>query len=193
MNRIHAPWAALCLSLALAGTPAFAGDPIPGIDITVNQAPGGRLTASGVTDPSGTVTFANLSAGAYTISIDDPSQLPAPAELEVSLPEGSPTKAFVQRGAAAAAVNRTTNGSLQPAVATLADGSALVVTVPARPATRALSAEPRLGAATERRPPAARAPGTGAAAPGQVTVTLRIDDGPRQIPESNLQRKETTE
>ncbi|MFA5803406.1 MAG: carboxypeptidase-like regulatory domain-containing protein [Melioribacteraceae bacterium] len=45
----------------------FAGDPVPGLDITIEQIPGGKKI-SGTTNSSGEVTFNNLRPGDYRIT-----------------------------------------------------------------------------------------------------------------------------
>ncbi|HXV73796.1 MAG TPA: carboxypeptidase-like regulatory domain-containing protein [Sphingomonadales bacterium] len=47
-------------------TPALAGDPVPGVDITLEQIPGGAVYTA-TSDAAGNVTFANLPAGKYAL------------------------------------------------------------------------------------------------------------------------------
>jgi len=49
---------------------AIAGDPIPGIDITVEQSPSG-VSQSGTTNANGEVNFAGLVTGNYTLTLSD--------------------------------------------------------------------------------------------------------------------------
>ena len=55
----------LCLSLHLV---AFAGDPIPGIDITVDQRPNG-IVKKGTTNASGEVIFSGLQPGPCVVTL----------------------------------------------------------------------------------------------------------------------------
>jgi hypothetical protein len=56
--------AAFCLGLAM---PAFAGDPIPGVDVKLTAANGKTIIVK--TDAEGTFSFNNLSEGTYSLSI----------------------------------------------------------------------------------------------------------------------------
>ena len=64
MNKFYAI-VLFCIPLS-----AFAGDPIPGIDITVEQSPPGA-SFSGTTDSNGEITFSGLAAGNYTLTLQD--------------------------------------------------------------------------------------------------------------------------
>lgn len=66
---MKSPLAALAFSLALAA-PAFATDPVPGVNINLGQVPGG-IVASAKTDAAGKVSFFNLPAGQYGIEVDN--------------------------------------------------------------------------------------------------------------------------
>ena len=59
----------LGLVLALSGSAATAGDPVPGIDIVLEQQPGGIRVATTVPDKSGRFTLHVKRPGNYTISI----------------------------------------------------------------------------------------------------------------------------
>jgi hypothetical protein len=49
---------------------AFAGDPIPGVDVGVGKNPGGSITIrNGTTDTKGIFTFSTLEAGSYQITV----------------------------------------------------------------------------------------------------------------------------
>ena len=75
------PLAALALSLALAAAPAFAGDPVPGVDVSLGQVPGG-IVASAKTDAGGKVSFFNLPAGRYGVEVDN-SSLAKPSVITI--------------------------------------------------------------------------------------------------------------
>lgn len=73
--------AALGAVLAIAAAPAFATDPLPGVDVSLGQVPGG-IVASGPTSSSGTVAFFNLPEGRYQISLDT-AKIRVPAVMTV--------------------------------------------------------------------------------------------------------------
>lgn len=56
-------------ALALAA-PAFATDPLPGVDVSLGQVPGG-IVASAKTNAAGKVSFFNLPVGQYGIEVDN--------------------------------------------------------------------------------------------------------------------------
>lgn len=59
--------AVLALILPLT---ALAGDPIPGVDIALEQNPGGIIVGRGETDAKGTVVFPDLKPGNYSAAIN---------------------------------------------------------------------------------------------------------------------------
>lgn len=71
------------LFLALTGLSfAWATDPVPGVNVNLGQVPGG-IIATASTDDKGQVTFYDLPPGTYSVSLADPSKLPAAARLSV--------------------------------------------------------------------------------------------------------------
>lgn len=78
--------AALCL-LLFAAAPAWAGDPIPGIDIGLGQSPGG-LTFTGKSGAEGTVNFPNLPAATYEVYIPYGQRLPSAIVVGVKVGNG---------------------------------------------------------------------------------------------------------
>jgi len=48
------------------------GDPVPGVDVSLEQNPGGIVVANTTTDSSGSYTFDNVPVGSYTIFVDIP-------------------------------------------------------------------------------------------------------------------------
>ncbi len=86
MKRIDSFFVA-ALSLGLA-VPAFAGDPVPGIDISLSQYPGGRI-ASAATDATGTVSFLNVPEGRYQVLVGN-CRLTAPAIVTITSGRDSP-------------------------------------------------------------------------------------------------------
>ncbi len=86
MKRIIAFFiAALALS---AAAPAFAADPVPGVEVGLGQKPGG-IVASAPSDSTGTVSFFNLPAGRYQIHVDN-TKLTAPAIMTVKVGRDAP-------------------------------------------------------------------------------------------------------
>jgi len=59
-----------------ATTTAFAGDPVPGIDVSLEQIPGGKILHS-VTDAHGKFGFAGLKSGSYAIHLGSAGLQPA--------------------------------------------------------------------------------------------------------------------
>jgi hypothetical protein len=182
----------LGISLVPSTATALPGDPIPDIDITIDQSPGGAVAGTGTTDASGTVVFANLAPGDYTITITDPSKLPGPAEVQVTLTQGER-----KHDTAKALINnvRIVSGRTQPAIAALTDGTPLVVSVPAAiPPQTAPAAQADRAWRVER---AARPTtdsrvtnennrrGADSTHFGQISVTLSVDDGALDISVDN--------
>jgi len=59
-------FAAFCLGVAM---PAFAGDPIPGLDVKLGKPGGGGKAIVVKTDENGNFSFDNLAEGTYTVTI----------------------------------------------------------------------------------------------------------------------------
>lgn len=72
MRRIHFIACSL-FSFSLVPFSVFAGDPVPGIGITVEQSPNG-VVGTGTTNNAGEFTLSNLSAGDYQISLSGNGQ-----------------------------------------------------------------------------------------------------------------------
>lgn len=60
-----------CSGLIQLGTGKTAGDPIPGIDISLEQVPGG-IKAHTTSDQTGNYSFANVEPGTYRLLVDVP-------------------------------------------------------------------------------------------------------------------------
>lgn len=64
----------LCGGLLLAATTsAFAGDPVPGLDVKVGKNPGGQVVATSQTNSQGVATFTNVPPGDYRVSVAAPA------------------------------------------------------------------------------------------------------------------------
>ena len=62
--------ALLCSAMLLVTTAAFAGDPIPGVDVKLGKIPNdGTIVASGRTDKNGTFTVGRIQVGNYNLRI----------------------------------------------------------------------------------------------------------------------------
>ena len=84
----------LCIfSLALS-TSAFAGDPIPGVDVHLQPKGGALLTAKTGTD--GMFSFENLPAGTYTLWISQ-AQCAKAVSTKVAVGRESPTLSTAQK------------------------------------------------------------------------------------------------
>jgi hypothetical protein len=60
---------------------AFAGDPIPGLDVKLGKNPGGALVTSGTTGQNGEVVFTGLRPGeSFILTLD-------PAQVEIAIKE----------------------------------------------------------------------------------------------------------
>lgn len=70
------PLLATCALLLFAGAPAFAGEPIPGVDVKLGKNPGGSIVARTTSDKAGRFVFENLTAGQYELIVT-PSQTKA--------------------------------------------------------------------------------------------------------------------
>ncbi|PKL95334.1 MAG: hypothetical protein CVV18_05895 [Gammaproteobacteria bacterium HGW-Gammaproteobacteria-8] len=152
---------------AIIFIPAFAGDPIPGIDITVKQWPGETVAANALTDTFGTAIFENLAPGKYVLTLDDPSQLVGPVQIRVSQARGR----RIQESAMATIQNiRRSAEKPKPVVVTLPDGSPLIVTVPSAPPSRSDARD--------------RKNGPGDAHFNQITIRLTTAGGAGDVPSS---------
>ena len=76
------PIAALCL-LLFAAAPAWATEPVPGIDVILSQNPGGRIAATAASDAKGTVTFFDVPEGRYQIAVGN-CKLTKPAMVVIT-------------------------------------------------------------------------------------------------------------
>ncbi len=82
-------------TIIAAGTGKFAGfdlimgDPVPGIDVSLEQIPGG-IVARDVTDTSGTYSFGNVPDGDYKLYVDIPG-LPMDTTYDVTLSSSDST------------------------------------------------------------------------------------------------------
>ncbi len=76
------------LSLGLAA-PAFAKDPVPGVDVSLGQVPGGRIAATAATDAAGTVSFFNVPEGRYQVFVGN-CKLTKPAILTITSGRDAP-------------------------------------------------------------------------------------------------------
>jgi hypothetical protein len=74
-----------CAALAMSGTAAMAGQPIPGVDIIVRKNPGGSITVH--TDGSGRVPLQGLVAGNYTVTIRGQGLVAAMDKLAARVPK----------------------------------------------------------------------------------------------------------
>lgn len=55
---------------------AIQGDPIPGVDVSYEQSPGGIIIATGTTDGTGSVSFKSITPGTYIFHVKPP-KIPA--------------------------------------------------------------------------------------------------------------------
>ena len=76
------------LSLGLAA-PAFASDPVPGVNVNLGQVPGGRIAATAATDAAGTVSFFNVPEGRYQVFVGN-CKLTKPAVLTITSGRDAP-------------------------------------------------------------------------------------------------------
>lgn len=60
----------LCGGLFLLATSAFAGEPIPGVDVELGKNPGGLAVATGKTNREGMFMFSDVAVGSYRVSVD---------------------------------------------------------------------------------------------------------------------------
>lgn len=67
MTRLFSP-AVLALALLCWGSVALAGEPGPGVDVSLNKNPGGSV-AKGQSDANGNYLFSNLAPGKYELCI----------------------------------------------------------------------------------------------------------------------------
>jgi hypothetical protein len=67
---------AMALLLGISAAPALAGDPVPGIDVSLEQIPGG-VTRTTKTDSTGRYVFDRLPPGTYVLRLG-PLNRPAP-------------------------------------------------------------------------------------------------------------------
>ena len=58
--------AVLCFSIAV--TTASAGDPVPGVDVSIEQSPGGKIVGKGTTDANGVAKFDKIEPGTYIVT-----------------------------------------------------------------------------------------------------------------------------
>ena len=151
--------AALSLGLAV---PAFAGDPVPGVDISLSQSPGGRI-ASAATDATGTVSFLNVPEGRYQVLVGN-CKLTAPAILTITSGRDSPIVSDP------VPVDRTPCGTTSSrGYATGKGGGALTLIIPASTGT---AREAKLRAVSGAAPREAKSSSL-----PEVVITLRKDSG----------------
>jgi hypothetical protein len=106
----------VCVALALAGTAAMAGEPIPGVDIIVRKNPGGDLIVH--TDGSGRARLERLVPGNYTLTIRSASlaaameRLAAPRRSNIKDEMGREWDAPAERGGSPG--NRSHRGAVPP-------------------------------------------------------------------------------
>lgn len=87
---------AACLIVALTNVlPVFAGEPISGTSVGLDHDPEG-IVARGTTDAKGTVVFAKLKGGSYTIVLPDISKLRGVSLISFSWGASTVTSAPIQ-------------------------------------------------------------------------------------------------
>lgn len=101
---IHNTGARICLVAAFAALILFslsvaeyvaAGDPVPGLDITIEQIPGG-IVRNATTGKDGSFVFDKLPAGKYRVRME--SQRSATTEMTIG-PKGGKITGKVEAGA----------------------------------------------------------------------------------------------
>jgi hypothetical protein len=103
---IRAFGALLCGGLLMLATAAFArdGDPLPGIDVSMEQNPGGIIIATGTTNGSGDYVFTNMPEGNYTLRVKSgPDKGKILKTITVKKNHGPVSGKLVAKGAGAAA------------------------------------------------------------------------------------------
>lgn len=71
--------------LAALPGPAFAADPVPGVNVGLGQNPG-SLTVTGVTGRNGVVVLRPRAAGTYEVYLPNPEQITVVCELVIQQP-----------------------------------------------------------------------------------------------------------
>lgn len=83
--------ALLCGAMLLVATNAFAGDPIPGVDIKLGKDPGGAIVVHGTTDKNGMVSAgaSGIAPGSYLLTIGriPASAMSKRANITINVPE----------------------------------------------------------------------------------------------------------
>lgn len=75
--------------LLLTATAASAGDPIPGVDVSLEQIPGG-VRGQANTDANGEFGFKNLPAGRYVVHVRKPRSTGSGTMQRRAAPDGGP-------------------------------------------------------------------------------------------------------
>jgi len=86
-KSVHVPWVAaplvMVLLLVISVAPVHAGDPVPGLDITIEQIPGGKILTV-KTDKKGKYIFDRLAPGTYKLRVGPPKPAAKSADYNSS-------------------------------------------------------------------------------------------------------------